>query len=87
MLHQARLSGSNSVVQEAKILPPNLKGNLQNFPLLERHFIPKLPSDEDVVVGRLAVLEIVVVEVVILLELMVVVVNVVVVCVGITSLL
>ena len=75
-------------MQEAKILPRNLKGNLQSFPLLERHFIPKLLRDEDVVVGRLAVLEIEVVEVVILLELvMVVVVNVVVVSVAITSLL
>ena len=53
MLHHARLSGSNSVVQEAKILPRNLKGNLQNFPLLDRHFIPKLPRDGHVIVGRL----------------------------------
>ena len=68
MLHHARFSGSNSVVQEAKILPRNLKGNLQSFPLLDRHFIPKLPRDEDDVVRRLVVvLEMVVAELVVLL--------------------
>ena len=75
MLHQARLSGSNSVVQEANILPRNLKGNLQSFPLLDRHFIPKLLRAEDVVVGRLEM--VVVVDVVALLVVVKVVVDVV----------
>ena len=74
MLHHARLSGSNSVVQEANILPRNLKGNLQSFPLLDRHFIPKLPRDEDDVERRLVVLEMEGTELVVLLVVVVVMV-------------
>ena len=85
-------------MQEAKILPRNLKGNLQSFPLLDRHFIPKLPRDGNVIVGRLLLLleilvklvvvgEVVVLIVVVEVVVDVVVVVVVVVVVGITWLL
>ena len=72
-------------------MPRNLKGNLQNFPLLERHLIPKLPRERggEVIVGRLGlVLEmvevvglLVVVEVVVVVFAVVVMVVVVVVVV------
>ena len=46
VLHQALFSGSNSVVHDAKTLPWNLKGNLQNFPLVERHLSPKVGAKQ-----------------------------------------
>ena len=73
---------------------------MQSFPLLDRHFIPKLPRTGDIIVGRLeletvvemvvlneVVVLLVVVEVVVDVVVVVVVMVVVVVVVDITSLL